>query len=225
MLTKGQFSTKQVFVGEPDQADLEKICSVLNSEKYPERRDELRRLVHRWQASGPKLQALLDSDDTLSREVQESWKGKYMPGKLGRAHFALLPSRLIHTAHQYAVGMFAALTLNPDCEKLTGPCSYVPCRKYFIQKTKRRTSYCSRRCCQFASAIRHRKKQLLEEREDKLNRAVAAVKRWRMLRTNDDWKTSVCKQEPDITVRFLTRAVGKGDLVPPTKTVARPKAA
>jgi hypothetical protein len=220
MLTRVKPNTTDVFVGGPVRADLEKICEVLNSAKYPQRRDELRQLVQRWRESGPNLERMLESDEILDSELKSVWYGKYLPGKHGRAHISLLTTKMMQNDHEYAVGMFAALTLNPDCEKLGGPCAHITCGKYFVRKGKRLTGYCSRLCCQRASALRHTKRRLEEERKDKLDRARAAIQKWRTARTRDDWKTSVCKREPDITMRFLTRAVTRCDLVEPRARAA-----
>jgi hypothetical protein len=215
MLTFSRSPATAVFLGGPNRADLDKICALLNSARYPKKRDDLRQLVRRWRESGPNLEQMLDSDPILAKEMQSAWHAKLYPGKHARAQLALNPTKLSYTESEYAAGMFAALTLNPECEKLGGPCAYVPCSKYFIRSGSRLTSYCSRRCCQLASAIRYTKRRLDKEREEKLGRVKTAMQRWRKAHTQDDWKTSVCRQEPDITMKFLTRAVTKGDIVPP----------
>ena len=215
MLATSNTDTISVFVGRPDRAYLERICKELNATKYPQRRDEMRQLVQRWRESGPHLDRLLDSDQILKSELHSMWHGEYHAGKGARAHIVLKTTKFQYTDHEYAIGMFAALTLNPECERLAGPCAHIPCGKYFIRKGKRLTSYCSRLCCQRASAIRHTKRRIEADRKDKLERARAAVQKWRTARTRDDWKTSVCKREPDITMRFLTRAVTKGDILEP----------
>jgi hypothetical protein len=38
-----------------------------------------------------------------------------------------------------------------------------------------------------------------------------------MARTKKEWKPWVSGRHPDITVKFLTRAVNNGELKPPTK--------
>lgn len=220
MLTRSKPNVTDVFVGGPVRADLGRICEVLNSAKHPQWRDELRQLVQRWRESGPNLQRMLDSDEILDGELKVAWYGKYLPGKHARAHISLRTTKLLLDDHEYAVGLFAALTLNPECEKLGGPCAHVTCGKYFVRKSKRLTDYCSRLCCQRASALRHTKRRLEEERKDKLDRARSAIRKWLTARTRDDWKTSVCKQEPDITMKFLTRAVTRGDLVEPKARAA-----
>lgn len=221
MLTPSKPNVTDVFVGGPVRADLEKICEELNSAKRPQLRDELRQLVERWRESGPNLERMLDLDEILDSELKTAWYGKYLPGQHARAHIVLRPTKVFHnTNHELAVGMFAALTLNPNCEKLGGPCAHIKCSRYFVRKSKRLTDYCSRLCCQRASALRHTRRRLEEERKDKLDRTRAAIQKWQTTHTRDDWKTAVCKREPDITMRFLTRAVTKGDLAEPRARAA-----
>lgn len=159
---------------------------------------------------------MLDEDEALSDELENSWFGKYISGKGGRAHILLRPRRLKHNDHEYAIGMFAALTLHPECERLRGPCAYRRCGRYFLQKTRRITDYCSRQCSQKAAGLKHRQTQLAEERKDKLRRTEVAIRQWRVSRRRDHWMEWVCRHVPDITRTFLTRAVNKGDLIPPT---------
>jgi hypothetical protein len=220
MLIFSRSSTSAVLIGGPNRPDLDKVCEVLNSAKYPERRDSLREIVQRWRASGPNLEKMLDADQILAASMQAAWYSKVSPSKKGRAYLVLNPTKLRFSTHEYVAGMFAVLTLNPDCEKLSGPCAYSPCGKYFIRKGKRLTAHCSRRCCQLASAVRYTKRRLGEEREDKLNRTRVAIEKWKTARSKDDWKTSVCKQEPDVTKKFLTRAVTKRTLVEPRSRAA-----
>jgi hypothetical protein len=220
MLVRSRASANAVFIGGPNRADLERICEVLNSAKHPEHRDDLRQLVQRWHESGPNLERMLDSDPILAGEMQGAWYSKFWPSKHARAQLVVNPTKLSFTHREFVAGMFAALTLNPDCEKLAGPCAYSPCSKYFIRKGNRLTAHCSRRCCQLASAVRYTKRRLEEERKDKLKRARAAIQKWRTAHTKDDWKTSVCRQEPDLTMRFLTRAVTRGGLVEPRARAA-----
>ncbi len=43
------------------------------------------------------------------------------------------------------------------------------------------------------------------------------MQKWATTRPKDDWKGFVSKREADITPKFLTRAVNKGELKAPTK--------
>jgi hypothetical protein len=210
-------------LGVPDLCDLDKICEVLNSSDRPKQSHELRQLITRWRESDSDLERMFSLDPALEQELQSSWFGKYMIGNNGRAHIVLRPKKLQHTPHEYAVGLFAVLTLNPESHRLGGPCAYGPCGEYFIQKRNGRAAYCSRRCCQSASAVGHTQKRYQEERGNKLRKAKIALHAWRTSRTNDDWKTSVCKQEPELTSRFLTQAVTRGDLKPPDSKHRRGK--
>jgi hypothetical protein len=205
-----------LFPGGSDRDELERICSELNSEASGDRRHELRRLLNQWQEVGQDLAAMLSADAALKKALQEAFRPEYFAGNGPRARLVLTPDkRTVDSPSGWAVVRFAAITLNREGHKLRGPCAYGPCGRYFVSKRESPSLYCSRRCCQAASAVRHRRRFLEAERQDKLRRATAAIRNWRGRRSRIDWKRWVCRCEPDITVRFLTRAVNRGDLGPP----------
>lgn len=115
------------------------------------------------------------------------------------------------------VVLFAALTLNSDWEKLGGPCPR--CDQYFIRKTAKQIIYCARRCATQATAIEATIRAREEERREKLERAKKAQAEWQKRvaqgREKKGWKEFVNTREPDITAKFLTRAVNNGELFPP----------
>ena len=106
-------------------------------------------------------------------------------------------------------------TLNPEWDKLAGPCAR--CGNYYMKKRASQKVYCSRRCGNAATAVVRTRERLDKEHVDKLRRTQAAMQKWSTARTKDDWKVFVSKREPGITPKFLTRAVNKGELKPPTK--------
>ena len=111
--------------------------------------------------------------------------------------------------------LFHFLTLNPHCEKLAGPCAR--CESYYVKKRASQKVYCSRRCGNAATAVIRTREKLAAERADKLRRATAAARKWTTTRTSLDWKRWVSDMEPDITPKFLTRAVNQGVLKPPVR--------
>jgi len=167
---------------------------------------------------------MLTGDRRLEKELEQSWRVNCVGLDGPRAALSIVPTPLRNRSnrrHLYAVAQFAALTLNPDCDLLKGPCNYSPCGRFFITKRKKASIYCSRRCCQLAGAARSTKRRRPEdEKRDKLKQIAAAIETWRNARTKDDWKISVCKQLPEVSLSFLTRAVSKSDLVPPTRSDA-----
>jgi len=117
--------------------------------------------------------------------------------------------------------MFTRLLFNELRDSLAGPC--LQCDKYWARKPIKSGGYskfklyCSRPCQQKAAAYKSTKNRQQREHADKLQRAGRAANYWSTARTKDDWKAFVSKREPDITPKFLTRAVNKGELKLPTK--------
>jgi hypothetical protein len=214
-----------LLLNEPSRDDLEHICRVLNGEEAPEARFALSRLIKSWQASGPNLKKMMHLDFTQWRDVQESWKATWVPTRTGRAHLLLFPDLpLCHmkkghdgvyrpTPEGGALLLFYSLTLNPEWDRLGGPCER--CARYYVMNTVRHKKYCSRKCSSFATATASTRKRLDEEHADKLRRAQAAAQMWPKIRTILNWKQWVSRKEPDITQKWLTRAVNKGELLPP----------
>jgi hypothetical protein len=216
-----------LLLNEPSREDLEHICSVLNGEKQPKLRLALSRLVKSWQASGPNLKKMMHADFGQWRDVQESWKARWLPTHTGRAHLLLLPDLPSNhmkkgkdgayrpTPEGGALVLFYSLTLNPEWDRLGGPCER--CARYYVMNTVRHKKYCSRRCSSFATATASTRKRLAEEHADKLRRAQAAAQMWPNIRTVLKWKQWVSRKEPDITPKWLTRAVNKGELRSPSR--------
>jgi hypothetical protein len=209
---------KPVLITEPDARDLEKICDVLNS-KSPNG-TELRLLITIWQRSGPNLQKMLWADHVLWRELQATLDTLYLPTRTGRAHLALLPTGDPHDAKNVARVMFARFTLNPETDKLGGPCPR--CEKYFIRKTAKQSVYCSHRCASQATAIKRTIEIRQEQHDKKLEIAREGIIEWEKLRrkrrVKEGWKEWVAAYNPaaEITTRFLTRAVNQGTLQAPS---------
>ena len=120
------------------------------------------------------------------------------------------------TRDEEATRFFLTLIWNSQNQKLAGPCAR--CDKYFIRRTARNTTYCTRSCGLRATAIAATLKKRAEEHADKLRRARTAAENWRLGRKKlFGWKQYVSEQEPDITRTFLTRAVNKGELKAPVR--------
>ncbi len=214
-----------MFIDDPDFW-LESILIALNDENAI-RRGEMRRLFEAWRNSDHDIRKLLAATPELNEYVADpsgkpAWSMALMPEGSGFRGVLICfgPNRGMTKEELVLMEprmMFMHFLMNPLREKILGPCAWKNCRKYFIQKRAKRTEYCSRTCCQLSSATSFRIKQLKDEKEDKLKRAAAAARKWRTDRTRDDWKAYVCRCEPDITPKFLTRAVTDQKLVAPTK--------
>ena len=199
---------RSVLVGEPSRRDLERICEVLKS-KTKEETVELRRLVGAWFASGPNLKKMLHADFALWREVQESWVSKYLPTKTGRAHILLFPPEPKDSPEDKARSLFAALTLNPDCNLLAGPCAR--CGAYYLKKTRRQKVYCSQRCGSAATALPFVRKKRVAEHARKIALVRTTLLCWKPPFDERSWKERVSKRT-GLSVKWLSRAANRGEI-------------
>lgn len=210
--------------------DLEFICAVLNKTKGAEETsDALAKLVTEWQKSGPNLAKMMAANLPLWRTLAGSCNATWTITKTGGASIHLAPgialpkfghgSTRAEKTEAEAVILFYLLTLGP-WEKLGGPCPR--CKKYFIKKRANHKIYCGRRCGSLASAAVSTRRKLDEDRANKIERARKAIQEWDDLKSRPaiEWKRWVHKREPDITSKWLTRAVNdyeKYKLEPPKK--------
>lgn len=233
------FSGNRFIWGELHKADLGRVCLLLNSSEFEfaEAKKHLRELVKAWQDSGPNLEKMTlgsHQDLLLAMNMKGIFTVQWMPSRGGRAMLFIHPDyELLATAmgrdrvwrqrpdgvteptpEVQALIEFGNLTLNPHCEQLAGPCAR--CGNYYVKKRASQNVYCSRKCGNAATAVARTAERLKAERKDKLSHARAAMKRWKSAATRQDWKPWV-EKETGINSRFLTRAVTKGDLVPPKK--------
>src|ERR1035437_8994158 len=220
---------------------LEFVVGTLNSPQG----SELRQIVKLWQASGPSTLELFVENPTLSRELQAAWRPLLLPTKSGNANINFVggwgAKEMVAglgeagLRHQ-AVVLFNALIVNPLWGKLAGPCPR--CQNYYIKKRESQKVYCSRRCGNAATAEARTREVLEKDRLTKLRMSVEEIQNWTISRTKEDWKPWVAKRvtkrmlkellragtrklpaekRASITSKFLTRAVGKGKIIPPTK--------
>ena len=115
---------------------------------------------------------------------------------------------------RYAAYLFHVGTLNPEWDKVAGPCAR--CGNYYIKKRASQKVYCSRRCGSAATAVERTRERTQSERKGKLRRAKAAIREWRSAKPLGDWKRWVA-QKTDIDLRFLTRNFTETGGVKPTK--------
>ena len=176
---------------------------------------------------------MMFADGPLWRDMRESLRVQWLPTSTGRAHLIFSPvvpedkkekgrdGKYRKTPDGVALELFYTLTLNPEWDRLCGPCAR--CARYYIKKTSRQTKYCTRQCGSLATATASTRKRLDEEHADKLRRAEAAVLSWPAARGILNWKQWVSRREPDISSKWLTRAVNKGELHSPGKEQGCPR--
>ena len=207
-----------------DRRDLDHIVKTLNWKPrgglslYAE---PLIGLMEKLKGHGGNLKRMMDGDPELAEVVAEVCVTRWIPSTNRTAHLVLQPSwEHILTPGQvdrirperYAALLFHVGTLNPEWDKLAGPCAR--CGRYYLKKRQSQTVYCSRRCGNAATAIKRTREKLKQERDGKLKQARAAVRQWRKARTEADWKT-FASQRTGIDRRFLTRH--QTELQPPKK--------
>jgi len=87
------------------------------------------------------------------------------------------------------------------------------CGKWYLNRSGHRNKrFCQRRCAVLDSVTRSVRKRRKQNREEKLRRARAAIRDCRPGR--GDWRLGISKQT-GLNVKFLTRALNRGDLKPP----------
>jgi hypothetical protein len=226
---------KRWSVADQGRAALNEICGALNSEVHRELRCHLRAWVEAWWASGPNLKEMIGSlPDPHRMAFSFALRTLSIPTDRAMAELFLVPDypelewlfgkrrvwlngkdgkqRL--TPEMEAICLFSLLTVNPGCERIAGACPR--CDRYYIKKRASQKVYCSHRCGNAATAVARTRERIASERSEKLDRARAAVKKWKPTAGWPDWKHSVAAST-GIDLRFLTRAINKGDLVPPKK--------
>jgi hypothetical protein len=180
-----------------------------------------RELVQAWQLSGPDLFQFSHDHRIKWADVARYWEeGRRLNpllllGAPGGGAGLGMNNRPEIDPYKEALRLFIELLLNPACDKLSGPCPR--CRNYYICRSARNKVYCSRSCGTRATALAATRKRREQEHVSKLLRATVAAGEWSTTRTSKEWKTWVSRRHPEITVRFLTRAVNNGQLESPTK--------
>lgn len=223
---------KRWTLADQGKAALNEICNALNSESQRKLRFHLRGWVAAWQESGPNLKKMFENVPDLQRKaLTVAMRTLWNPQAGAKAELLFVPDypeledvfgaervwmegpdgKRKLTPEVQALVLFHQLTVIPGCEKIAGPCPR--CDRYYIKKRASQKVYCSRRCGNAATAVVRTRERIASERKDKIIRAKAAMKKWKPA-TRLDWKHWVAN-ETGIDPRFLTRAVTKGDLVPP----------
>lgn len=220
-------------VQNPGIGELDMICTCMNTSGKRELpwAPELRRLFTLWQASGPNLRAMFDANPDLEEKTETDLRPLFVASETGRGYVhlglkagvALIDgewrTRYPDGFASHARGLFFKITLNPFWDRLAGPCPR--CKKYFVRRTAKRSIYCSRKCASQSTAAAATTKARQKQRAEKLQRAANAIAEWNRLkdkgRTNAGWKAWVSACDPEITSKFLTRAVNSDELIDPTK--------
>lgn len=212
---------------------IEGVLAVLNGDapKLAAGREMLIWLVTEWNNAGRNLQRMVKFHwNGYGRELNEKLPHALrMNIALGRAAAGFIDARTVLRAQlgrsteqehkQLALELFALLVIDARWPRFGGPCDR--CERYYLKRRIDQKRYCGRRCAHLASAVRSTRKRLDAEKAEKLCRAIQAAKDWRTARTSLAWKEWVSRKEPDITPKFLTRAVNNGELEAPIRPQGR----
>jgi len=182
---------------------------------------ELRRLVQAWFDSGPNVEKLWSEDPSLAH-LPHIVRAYMVPTKGSRAHLIYMdgPDTSLSPGDplEIALGLFFLFLLNPYNEKLGGPCKH--CRKYYVKKTGRQIVYCSQRCGRKHTSTISIQQQRQQEHLETIGKAKQYLAKWASTNTRKGWKEWVSDQAL-ISRHWLTRYVGKGELVVPVKSTSQ----
>ena len=210
------------FIGEAPGKAIESLVRLLNkgpSEGFSaEAHANLSSLIREWQNSGNLFKMKLPPGCPNLLEIQKHCRVVLGPIGGRRAYYTIAysPGRA-WTAWDLACSYFIRVITDPECERFGGPCPR--CGEYFLRKTAKPSIYCSDRHARQATAIKRTIEIRKERHADKLERAKKAQAEWmiqvKRARTTKPWKEWVVSRHPDMTIKFLTRAVTNGELASP----------
>jgi hypothetical protein len=211
-----------------NRGDLDHILETLNRGKTWLYSEPLIRLMERLKDYGGNLKRMMDDDPELEKVVRKVCTTLWLPSKTRRAALVLQPvweqikrepapepGQAQMRPDRYAALLFHVGTLNPEWDKLAGPCAR--CGRYYLKNRASQDTYCSRECGNRTTAAARTRERIKAEHDDKMNRSKAALKEWKRAKTQQDWKRWV-SQKTGIDLRFLTRNFTEtGELKPPQK--------
>ena len=199
---------------------LDDVCQILNGEPTDLLCQELRKLVTAWQESGPNLRKMLAMDKTLAERMNRG-STFLVPTDDGHGYLGWEPVGLGNRVGWDGIALrsFLWLIVSQEWWRLGGPCAR--CGRYYVKRRKSQKTYCTRRCGSAATATANTKEKRAAKHADKLMRARALVVTWSTARTRLNWKTWTSKRDRELTPKFLTRALNKGELEQPRKGKGR----
>jgi hypothetical protein len=231
------------FAYEPDpasaQACMEGLVYSLNSGPY---RRQMRHLVELWATSGsngPNLRALFKRMPELEEKTAFS-RTVLWPTETGRGYLeweaGMFPPELSLSWEDHALSEFMLLITNPLWWKLSGPCER--CDEYYLKKRAGQKRFCSQKCGSAATATVATRKSRAQRQRNKLQLAQKAINdvvaqkpnieakklkqrvanevtRWLIVAKKVRGTSRSEIREDPCTVKWLTRALNRGDLLIP----------
>lgn len=175
----------------------------------------LRALVKEWSSSGPNMEVMKDRNPSLWKKIEhvtisikpmKNGAVKIEPVGIPRENQGL--SDFESRIHAF----FLMLLMNPLWERLGGPCAR--CNNFFIKKTKRQKTYCSKRCGKLSTSVDCNRKRRHAQHLEKVEKARRSIALWNASESKRDWKMWV-SAKTGFTRSWLTRAVRNEELAEP----------
>lgn len=173
---------------------------------------QFRRLVTEWQECNWSLLKMFRRNQPLSGAADCVQVSIYPKNAGGASLRWAMRNDPTATPKQKAMGYFLEFVTNPLWRSLAGPCK--ECEQYFVRESARNRGYCSKKCSSRQTARTAGRQRIERERIRKIRIAEVRLARWSDGSRREDWKRFVAR-DPELTVRWITTAVTRGDLSPP----------
>ena len=181
---------------------------------------ELLRHIGAWFHHRGNIPQLLKADSALARAAYR-FPVRLVPIARGKAEldYFMLPNinRSLGPV-EIAQIHFIAFLLNPENDKLAGPCR--ECARFYIKTTSRQAMYCSEVCGRKLTSRESNRSRQEDERAKRAQAAQNSANQWAKKPTKLAWKEYV-NQQTNISKNFLTRLERNGVLSVPTKSIVK----
>jgi len=212
-------------------------------EYHPAYRDELKRIIVAWNQAKrdietllqkmPELRPYLLGSNEMFPEIQLCGLPILVDGELTLSVALESPHRerlwsehaeLEEIQKDQARCLFAALLFSPrDRERLSEGCCD-RCGRYYLRNRLYQKKYCSEECARnvrHSAIMKFTSSKRAARHKKQLQIAATLCHRWAASRNKQNWKRWVSTRaegkRASLTLKFLTRAVNKGELTEPTK--------
>ena len=186
--------------------------------------DFLRRCVDSWVSADCRFDKWETANLPLLEEINRNLKSTYLQlhrDSQSNPHLATIwrlgmvdrnPIRMSLNPHKEAAWLFCQLLTSPLRDRIR-KCKR--CQKYFLAESLRMNKvFCSRKCATGFTASDSTRKRRLREKQDRIRRVRDAMV-WldKIRKRPPDWKDCIADRA-DVTRKWLTRALRRGDLLP-----------
>ena len=168
----------------------------------------------KWEDLTPPKKPRLKLPTGCPTETEIGKKCRVFLPEIGNRHGPMIMyiGSVPQTEWDEALFYFVPLVMRSDPHHLGGPCPR--CGRFFL-KTRRTRLYCSHNCASVHTAGLATKRNREAEHQRKLQLAVQETEEWEKSGRRRPWQAFVIAKAPELSIRWLTRAVNKGELTPP----------